>query len=276
MTPHGIFYRIERGETLYTISRIYNISLYDLMKANNIKDPEKIRVGQKIFIPGAHSKRYVPSTVRDTNNSSTKHGNSKKNVITKKKDKNEMKRQSKVVKKKRRERQVVEEKLYETDKKIIVKDLPSIPVKKNKKEEVDKSDKNLKKKIIVKKIVAKKIDSVPNFIWPVKGKVIPFGWKGSKHQDGIWIKSKLKSIVRASEGGKVYYSKRLPKYGNVVIIKHNAKLFSIYAHNSKNLVQQGKTVKRGEKIALSGKDGLYFEIRYSTVPLNPEKYLPRR
>jgi murein DD-endopeptidase MepM/ murein hydrolase activator NlpD len=48
------------------------------------------------------------------------------------------------------------------------------------------------------------------------------------------------------------------------------------------LVQRGQSVKRGQKIALSGKSGaadrpeLHFEIRKGRTPVDPAKQLPAR
>lgn len=73
-------------------------------------------------------------------------------------------------------------------------------------------------------------------------------------------------------------------YGNVVVIRHADELFTIYAHLSKISVQEGQTVKVGEKIGEVGWTGaaigshLHFEVRrgdgedyFSAV--NPELWL---
>jgi LysM repeat protein len=47
----GIYHRIEKGQTLWRISKIYDISLEELSRANNITEAANIEVGQRIFIP---------------------------------------------------------------------------------------------------------------------------------------------------------------------------------------------------------------------------------
>lgn len=42
---------MKTGETLWRISRRYNIDLEELLKANNISDVTNIEIGQQIFIP---------------------------------------------------------------------------------------------------------------------------------------------------------------------------------------------------------------------------------
>jgi murein DD-endopeptidase MepM/ murein hydrolase activator NlpD len=68
-------------------------------------------------------------------------------------------------------------------------------------------------------------------------------------------------------------------YGNLIVIQHKNNYITVYAHNSKLLVEENEPVKKGQKIALSGKTGattgahLHFEIRKGIVPLNPSRIL---
>jgi LysM repeat protein len=47
----GIYHRVEKSQTLWKISKIYNVSLEELVKINRIFDSASIEVGQTIFIP---------------------------------------------------------------------------------------------------------------------------------------------------------------------------------------------------------------------------------
>ena len=47
----GAFHIVEAGQTLTQIAKQYNVSSDELMKANGISDPNKIRQGQKLIIP---------------------------------------------------------------------------------------------------------------------------------------------------------------------------------------------------------------------------------
>lgn len=49
----GVYHRVKKGETAYSISRVYNIKLQDLADINKIKDPAFIKEGTVLFIPGA-------------------------------------------------------------------------------------------------------------------------------------------------------------------------------------------------------------------------------
>ena len=71
-------------------------------------------------------------------------------------------------------------------------------------------------------------------------------------------------------------------YGNLVLLKHGDDFFTVYAHNSVNLVKKGKRVKRGETIAKVGRTGratgphLHFEVREGTKARNPLFFLPKK
>jgi murein DD-endopeptidase MepM/ murein hydrolase activator NlpD len=49
-TP-GTYHRVEKGQTLWRISKIYNVDIDELVKANHIADSLSIEIGQAIFIP---------------------------------------------------------------------------------------------------------------------------------------------------------------------------------------------------------------------------------
>ncbi|RMF07105.1 MAG: LysM peptidoglycan-binding domain-containing protein, partial [Candidatus Neomarinimicrobiota bacterium] len=49
--PQYIVHRVRRGESLWTISRKYHVSIHDLAAVNKIKNRHRIQVGQKLTIP---------------------------------------------------------------------------------------------------------------------------------------------------------------------------------------------------------------------------------
>ena len=79
----------------------------------------------------------------------------------------------------------------------------------------------------------------------------------------------------------VYAGNGLLGYGNLVILNHNQRYLSAYAHNSRIFVREGDKVKAGEKIAEIGNTGatrtmLHFEIRRDGNPVDPLRYLPKQ
>ena len=79
-----------------------------------------------------------------------------------------------------------------------------------------------------------------SWIWPVKGKVIQTFAADTPGKQGIDIAASEGTIVNASAAGKVVYSGNgLRGYGNLIIIKHDEKFLSAYAHNQSILVKEG-------------------------------------
>lgn len=121
-------------------------------------------------------------------------------------------------------------------------------------------------------------DEVSDWVWPTAGKVgTPFAEGSSK---GIDIPAKSGQPVVAASGGTVtLVSNAVRGYGNLVVIKHSQTLLSVYAHNSKVLVEEKQTVAKGQKIAEVGATDtdspkLHFEIRRMGKPVDPLKFLP--
>lgn len=48
----GIYHKIEKGETLWSVSQAYNVDIEKLLKYNRIPDMTNVNEGQLIFIPG--------------------------------------------------------------------------------------------------------------------------------------------------------------------------------------------------------------------------------
>ncbi len=51
-TP-GVYHKVKKGETLWKISKEYNVNLEDIVRANKIPDASKVNAGQSVFIPYA-------------------------------------------------------------------------------------------------------------------------------------------------------------------------------------------------------------------------------
>ncbi|MCH2187405.1 LysM peptidoglycan-binding domain-containing M23 family metallopeptidase [Myxococcota bacterium] len=121
-----------------------------------------------------------------------------------------------------------------------------------------------------------------NFIWPLETPTITsrFGRRNGRPHQGIDLRGRTGTRIRAAESGKVIHSGWLGDYGKVVIIKHPGHYRTVYAHASKLHVQRGDFVDRGQRIAEVGSTGrstgphLHFEVRYGESPRDPMQYLP--
>jgi len=118
--------------------------------------------------------------------------------------------------------------------------------------------------------------------WPHKGRIISRFGGGNPANKGLDIAGKKGEPVKAAASGEVVYAGNgLLGYGNLVILNHNQRYLSAYAHNSRIFVREGDKVKAGEKIAEIGSTGttrtmLHFEIRRDGNPVDPLRYLPKQ
>lgn len=202
-TRGGIYHSVGRGENLFRIGKAYGVDFRELARKNDIGDPSKIEVGQRIFIPGAT--RHLPVEII-----------APISVTERAPDRSE----------------------------LAAGDRP--------------------------------------FHWPITTGTLSsrFGPRNGSFHDGIDIAAPEGTPVYAARGGRVIYSDHIPGYGNIVIIDHQNGLSTVYAHNSKNEVEQGQLVRQGDEVSRLGSTGrttgpnLHFEVRQQNVARNPLYYLP--
>lgn len=131
------------------------------------------------------------------------------------------------------------------------------------------------------------------FIWPVQGEGIIYPNQGFRPgHNGIDIHIAHGTNVLAADGGIVSFSGYGGSQGNYIILRHTG-YWTLYLHNSENLVRKGDRVTRGQVIARVGATGraygphLHFEVRvddgtgewhsyYQHQPVDPMHYLSSR
>lgn len=118
------------------------------------------------------------------------------------------------------------------------------------------------------------------FTMPTQGIITSeFGWRRRRPHYGTDISLHTGDTVVAAFDGKVRIAKYIGGYGNVVIIRHNNGLETVYAHLSKILVQPEEAVVNGMTIGLGGNTGrsygshLHFEVRYLGKAIDTEDLL---
>jgi len=120
------------------------------------------------------------------------------------------------------------------------------------------------------------------WLWPTDGTLVGRYSSNTSLNKGIDIAGKLgQPIIATADGSVVYAGSGLRGYGELIIIKHNDTFISAYGHNRRLLVNEGQTVKAGQKIAEMGSTGtdqvkVHFEIRRQGKPVDPLQYLPKR
>lgn len=123
-----------------------------------------------------------------------------------------------------------------------------------------------------------------NIIWPLKGVITSrFGKRTpteivTANHYGIDIAGNIGDDIICATDGIVTISSGEGDYGKHIKVE-NGEIATLYAHCSKLLVNEGDTVKQGDKIAEVGQTGratgphLHFEIKREGRFINPEEIL---
>jgi lipoprotein NlpD len=252
----GVYHIVKKGETVYSISRAYSISLQELAKINNIKDVSNIKVGSVIFIPDAvHRIDDVMAAAKVTDKDYRRGTAGRDEKIE--------------------ERETVASAPVLTGpSEVRPEGAPSHPPS-----ETDGTDED-------KRPAFEASDEVypdnSKLVWPVKGKVkTSFGIQPNKtYHNWIKIACPAGAPVKAAARGTVIFSANLKDFGETIIIRHANGFATVYTHLKKRHVKADQAVKKGETLALAGemdeKGNVYinFEIRRHGKAQNPLPYLP--
>lgn len=122
--------------------------------------------------------------------------------------------------------------------------------------------------------------------WPVNGKV-RIGFGTTRHPElgtlidsnGLEIAVPPQTPVKSVWAGRVLYAGPLKGFGNLMVLDHGDKYYTLYAHAARFTQKVGDLVGPGDVIAFSGHDGrdaVYFEIRYRSAPVDPAEWLAPR
>ncbi len=112
---------------------------------------------------------------------------------------------------------------------------------------------------------------------PIEG-VISQGFQvrsNTRYHPGIDIATPVGTPVLATASGLVVYADFDSTYGNMLVLRHNDTVTTLYGHNESLLVAAGQEVPAGGRIALSGNTGkstaphLHYEVRINDEPINP-------
>ncbi len=116
---------------------------------------------------------------------------------------------------------------------------------------------------------------------PIRGKIVKNRKIGTVFSSakGVVIQGDADSAVRAVYRGEVVYSGRLKGYGEVVILSHGGRFFTVSAHLTKREKIEGDQVQGGEILGWVEENGsskgasVYFEVRKADRKLDPRAWL---
>lgn len=119
--------------------------------------------------------------------------------------------------------------------------------------------------------------------WPVQGAITAsFQRRDGVHYNGIVIQAGAGTAVAAVHSGRVVFADWMRGFGNLLIIDHGDQIMTLYAHLQQFSARPGQQVSRGDEIGRVGSSGgqaspsLYFEVRRSGEPINPQRWIARR
>jgi len=260
---------VQKGDTLYSLSRKYEIPVNDLAVINKLSSPFTLSIGQKIKAPKLDNVKTASVSEIKTISS----GSAKTTKIT----------PAKTVAKASTTKSVTNNKPQTT----VAKDTKKATNKNDNAQTVAKVQNTGKQKISsnpkkeLPKVVAR---SSSKFSWPIRGKILSeYGAKNNGlFNDGINIAASQGAVVKAAENGVVAYAGNEVKgMGNLIIIQHSDGWMTIYAHLDSMSVKRGAKVGVGTQIGRAGKTGkvdkpqLHFEVRKGTKAYNPIQYLKK-
>ena len=125
--------------------------------------------------------------------------------------------------------------------------------------------------------------SSAGFSWPLDGQLLQgFGEQpGGVKNEGLNIAAPSGApIFAAADGQVVYAGADLADFGNLLLIAHDNGWVTAYAHASQINVSIGQQVSRGQPVAQVGVSGavgdpqLHFQIRQQKTPKDPASLLP--
>jgi murein DD-endopeptidase MepM/ murein hydrolase activator NlpD len=95
------------------------------------------------------------------------------------------------------------------------------------------------------------------------------------YHPGVDIACAVGTPVLATGSGLVEYVAFDSVYGNMLVLRHNDSVTTVYGHNDKVLVEEGQQVRVGSRLAESGNSGistaphLHYEVRINGEPIDP-------
>ena len=84
-------------------------------------------------------------------------------------------------------------------------------------------------------------------------------------------------FVRNARKGKVIFDGKMPGYGNMIILDHGQRYYTLYSHITNTDLGIGDVLNTGDLIgeceSNSNGANFYFEIRKDGKPIDPKLYI---
>jgi len=291
----GVIHVVQKGETLWTIARRYGLSVDELVRLNELSDPNRIVVGQKLVIREGEARVHVVQRGETLTSIARLYGLTVQELLAL----NDLPNpnllqvgQQIIVSPKVQRTHVVAtgDTLWDIARRYGV----SVEAIQAANGIDDPRRLRVGQSLVIPAIGgADDVAALPAatrvssqrlaLAWPADGRLTStFGMRWERMHYGIDVAAPVGTPVYAAAAGRVTYADWAGTYGRLVIIDHGNGIETRYAHLSQILVKVGDQVQRGQRIALVGNTGnstgphLHFEVRVDDDPQDPLLWLPSR
>ncbi len=266
--PERGYHVVQRGETVYRISKMYDLEIMEILEYNNLETFD-ILENQKIWLipdrvtPDPQQKRVTEESVETEPEEETYHivqaGENLFRISL---------RYGMTVDQLKELNDLVTDEISVGQRLAVIPGKPVSHPPPARREKARES-------------VPESVTRRSDLYLPLNGRVISeFGIRNNMPHNGIDITAPLGDPIYAALDGKVVFVGTQRGYGNVIVLEHKDFVMTVYAHNERNLVRLGEKVERGQPIATVGQSGnatgphLHFEYRVKGKAINPRKVLP--
>lgn len=119
-----------------------------------------------------------------------------------------------------------------------------------------------------------------NLTCPIRGTLKEMYNPSAQHY-GVDVSADVKTPVVAALDGVVMLAAYTASEGFVAVVQHNDELVTTYKHMGQLLVQEGRRVRSGEALGVTGsfneedtESYLHFELWHKGISLDPTLYIP--
>lgn len=273
-----VIHIIEKGDTIYSISKKYNTPVDSILKKNNLSDPSKIKIGQKLIIPAASSAKNDKKTNTKTNSEELTHVIQKGDTLyalAKKfgvKFSDILKLNGLSEKTPLKIGQILKIPKGKSQGSAKEQKSNSAQTDKQNKTSTTKAASDKNSQAVKPSTSTKQADS--KLLWPVPASKVSYL---SGKITGVVIDSVKGQAVKAVSSGKVVSTGPHRGFGQVVFVQSKTKHIYVYGGMEKIIVKKGDTIAVGQKLGelgvelFSGKARLYFMVYDKNKPIDPAK-----
>jgi murein DD-endopeptidase MepM/ murein hydrolase activator NlpD len=235
---------LQQGETLYSLSRKYGVTVDEIMNANSINSPENLSVGSQLIIPGSNS------------------GNSNENSET----------SQYIVQKGDTFYRIARNHGLSVNELFELNDFNGNRILKPGESVIVSSS---AKTTVTTPAAESKVPQVStsfsdNLVWPVEG--VKQSLTGKLR--GVKIEAPEASLVKSIASGSVVWTGPYRGFGQVILIDVNGYIY-LYGGNEDVFVNVGEYVQAGSRIGRLGHSGLatrtvsmYFSVFKDGIPVS--------